>query len=54
MSARTNILKKLKNIKLSHKNKDSKIDLKKIVPNFKNTESFFKAKSIENNCWLRL
>ena len=29
MSARTNILKKLKNIKLSHKNKDFKIDLKK-------------------------
>ena len=50
MSARTNILKKLKNIKLSHGTKDFKIDLKKIVPNFKNAETFFKAKSIENNC----
>ena len=50
MSARTNILKKLKNIKLSHGTKDFKIDLKKIVPNFKNAETFFRAKSIENNC----
>jgi L-lactate dehydrogenase complex protein LldG len=50
MSARTNILKKLKNIKLSHGSKDFKIDLKKIVPNFKNAEIFFRAKSIENNC----
>jgi len=50
MSARTNILKKLKNIKISHKNKDFKIDLKKIVPNFKNNETFFRKKSIENNC----
>ena len=50
MSARTNILKKLKNIKLSHRTEDFKIDLKKIVPNFKNNEKFFIAKSIENNC----
>ena len=50
MSARTNILKKLKNIKFSHKNTDFKIDLKKIVPNFKNNETFFRKKSIENNC----
>ena len=42
--------KKLKNIKLSHRTKDFKIDLKKIVPNFKNAETFFRAKSIENNC----
>ena len=40
MSARTNILKKLRNIKLSHKTEDFKIDLKKIVPNFKNNEKF--------------
>ena len=42
MSARTNILKKLKNIKLSHGTKDFKIDLKKIVPNFKNAETFWR------------
>ena len=50
MSARTNILRKLKNIKLSHEPRPLKIDLKKIVPNFKNTEKYFRIKSIENNC----
>ena len=32
--------KKLKNIKLSHRTEDFKIDLKKIVPNFKNMKHF--------------
>ena len=40
MSARTNILKKLRNIKLSHRTEDFKIDLKKIVPNFKIMKNF--------------